>query len=100
MVVTKRTLNNRFLRSPSECSCYIDIINLIFLFQLILPEYLIHGIFSVLFLLAGEFLTVLINLPLDAFHIMKYMNRLVTPVGRNRFKLTNRKQTNKRHTRS
>lgn len=45
------------------------------MFQLILPEYLIHGVFTILFLFAGEFLTVLINLPLDAFHIMKYMNR-------------------------
>ncbi|XP_018496337.1 protein cornichon homolog 1 [Galendromus occidentalis] len=44
---------------------------------LILPEYVIHAVFTVLFLLAGEFLTVLINLPLDAFHLMKYMNRPV-----------------------
>lgn len=47
------------------------------LLQLILPEYVFHALFTVLFLIAGEFLTVLLNLPLDAFHVMKYMNRWV-----------------------
>ncbi|OQR77840.1 protein cornichon-like [Tropilaelaps mercedesae] len=55
--------------SPIEQCRYLN--------SLILPEYFIHGIFTILFLIAGEFLTVLINLPLDAFHIMKYKHRPV-----------------------
>jgi len=44
---------------------------------LILPEYLAHALFTILFLFAGEFLTVLINIPVDIYHFMKYKNRPV-----------------------
>ncbi|KAI5752126.1 hypothetical protein M8J77_014068 [Diaphorina citri] len=40
---------------------------------LVLPEYLAHAIFNTLFLLCGEFVSFLINLPLLVYHI----NRLV-----------------------
>ncbi|XP_023229903.1 protein cornichon [Centruroides vittatus] len=44
---------------------------------LVLPEYFIHILFNVLFLFAGEFFTLLINLPLIAYHINRYRTRPV-----------------------
>jgi len=44
---------------------------------LVLPEYIIHGGFTVLFLFVGEFMSVLFNAPLIAYHIHRYMNRPV-----------------------
>jgi len=44
---------------------------------LVLPEYFIHSVFTLLFLCVGEFLTVLLNAPLIAYHIHRYMNRPV-----------------------
>ncbi|CAN7945127.1 unnamed protein product [Ixodes pacificus] len=42
---------------------------------LVLPEYLIHLLYNVLFLFSGEFFTLLINLPLIAYHINRWVNR-------------------------
>lgn len=44
---------------------------------LVLPEYLLHGLFVVLFAVAFEWLTVVINLPLLAYHIHRYAHRPV-----------------------
>jgi len=42
---------------------------------LVLPEYIIHMFFNLVFLFAGEWITVLLNLPLIAYHIHRYMHR-------------------------
>lgn len=42
---------------------------------LVLPEYIIHMFFNLIFLFAGEWLTVILNLPLIAYHIHRYMHR-------------------------
>uniref|UniRef100_A0A8C5WR27 Cornichon family member 1 n=1 Tax=Laticauda laticaudata TaxID=8630 RepID=A0A8C5WR27_LATLA len=47
------------------------------LFQLVLPEYLIHAFFCVMFLCATEWLTLSLNMPLLAYHIWRYMSRPV-----------------------
>merc|ERR1712130_177125 len=44
---------------------------------LVLPEYLLHLFFNILFLFAGEWFTLLLNLPLIAYHVHRYMNRPV-----------------------
>ncbi|KAH9406909.1 Protein cornichon 1 [Tyrophagus putrescentiae] len=44
---------------------------------LVLPEYLIHLFFNVLFLFCGEWFTLLLNAPLIAYHVHRYMNRPV-----------------------
>jgi len=44
---------------------------------LVLPEYFIHGGFTFLFLCVGELFTVLLNAPLVAYHINRYMTRPV-----------------------
>ncbi|XP_072031087.1 protein cornichon homolog 1-like [Amphiura filiformis] len=44
---------------------------------LVLPEYIIHIFFNVLFLLAGQIGTVALNLPLIGYHIYRYANRPV-----------------------
>lgn len=44
---------------------------------LVLPEYFMHVVFCVLFLGAGEWVTVLLNAPLIAYHANRYMNRPV-----------------------
>lgn len=44
---------------------------------LVLPEYIAHGIFNILFLLCGEFLSFIINLPLLVYHINRYRTRPV-----------------------
>ncbi|CAN8023413.1 unnamed protein product [Ixodes persulcatus] len=45
---------------------------------LVLPEYLIHLLYNVLFLFSGEFFTLLINLPLIAYHINRWVNRPIS----------------------
>ncbi|KAF5915327.1 hypothetical protein HPG69_012020 [Diceros bicornis minor] len=50
---------------------------LVFSFQLVLPEYLIHAFFCVMFLCAAEWLTLGLNMPLLAYHIWRYMSRPV-----------------------
>jgi len=44
---------------------------------LVLPEYLMHGFCLLLFLLAGEWFSVLVNAPLLAYHVNRYINRPV-----------------------
>lgn len=44
---------------------------------LILPEYVAHAFFNLLFLLSGQFLSFAINLPLLAYHINRYRTRPV-----------------------
>ncbi|XP_071490982.1 protein cornichon homolog 1-like [Diadema antillarum] len=44
---------------------------------LVLPEYIIHIFFNVLFLIAGQFFTVALNLPLMGYHVYRYANRPV-----------------------
>uniref|UniRef100_A0A673GFQ6 Protein cornichon homolog 1 n=1 Tax=Sinocyclocheilus rhinocerous TaxID=307959 RepID=A0A673GFQ6_9TELE len=45
--------------------------------KLVLPEYLIHVFFCVMFLCAAEWLTLGLNMPLLAYHIWRYMSRPV-----------------------
>ncbi|KAH0620246.1 hypothetical protein JD844_020339 [Phrynosoma platyrhinos] len=45
--------------------------------KLVLPEYLIHAFFCVMFLCATEWLTLGLNMPLLAYHIWRYMSRPV-----------------------
>ncbi|XP_025907275.1 protein cornichon homolog 1 [Nothoprocta perdicaria] len=45
--------------------------------KLVLPEYLIHAFFCVMFLCAAEWLTLGLNMPLLAYHIWRYMSRPV-----------------------
>ena len=39
------------------------------LFQLVLPEYFVHIVFNFVFIIAGEWFTVLLNVPLIAYNI-------------------------------
>lgn len=49
----------------------------IVIFQLVLPEYILHMFFNVLLAIAGEWLTFFINLPLILYHINRYRTRPV-----------------------
>lgn len=40
--------------------------------QLVLPEYALHLFFNLLFLAAGEWFSLLVNLPLILYHIQRY----------------------------
>jgi len=42
---------------------------------LVLPEYAVHILFNVLFLVAGEWIPLLFNAPLIAYHVQRYMKR-------------------------
>uniref|UniRef100_A0A6M2DUL9 Putative er vesicle integral membrane protein involved in establishing cell polarity n=1 Tax=Xenopsylla cheopis TaxID=163159 RepID=A0A6M2DUL9_XENCH len=44
---------------------------------LVLPEYLMHVFFNILFLFAGEWFSLCLNLPLIAYHIYRYKTRPV-----------------------
>ncbi|XP_055546659.1 protein cornichon [Wyeomyia smithii] len=44
---------------------------------LVLPEYALHVLFNLLFLFAGEWFSLVINVPLIAYHIWRYKNRPV-----------------------
>ncbi|XP_065163688.1 protein cornichon [Atheta coriaria] len=44
---------------------------------LVLPEYILHIFFNVLFMAAGEWISLLINIPLIAYHINRYRTRPV-----------------------
>ncbi|KAG1654510.1 Protein cornichon 1 [Nymphon striatum] len=44
---------------------------------LVLPEYLLHLFFTVMFLFAGEWLTFILNAPLVAYNVNRYKNRPV-----------------------
>ncbi|CAI9546757.1 unnamed protein product [Staurois parvus] len=60
--------------SPCNCVCCCFL-------QLVLPEYLIHAFFCVMFLCAAEWLTLSLNMPLLAYHIWRYMSRPVMMSG-------------------
>ena len=40
-----------------------------------LPEYILHVLVNVLFLFAGEWFTILLNLPLIAYHIHRFVEK-------------------------
>ncbi len=42
-----------------------------------LPEYILHVFFNLLFLVAGEFFSLFVNVPLIGYHVHRYMNRPV-----------------------
>ncbi|XP_059178144.1 protein cornichon homolog 1-like [Physella acuta] len=44
---------------------------------LVIPEYAIHIFFTLLFLFAAQYGTVLFNMPLIVYHIRRYLNRPV-----------------------
>lgn len=44
---------------------------------LVLPEYGIHVFYNLLFLWAGEWITVCLNIPLIAYNVYRYMHRPV-----------------------
>ncbi|KAG5891061.1 hypothetical protein JTB14_005698 [Gonioctena quinquepunctata] len=44
---------------------------------LVLPEYLLHLIFNILFAASGEWLSLCLNIPLIAYHINRYRTRPV-----------------------
>merc|ERR1712042_339418 len=44
---------------------------------LVLPEYVMHIFFNFLFLVAGEFFSLLLTLPLIGYHIHRYLKRPV-----------------------
>nr|CAI5832663.1 unnamed protein product [Callosobruchus analis] len=44
---------------------------------LVLPEYLLHLLFNLLFAVAGEWFSLFLNIPLIAYHINRYRTRPV-----------------------
>lgn len=42
---------------------------------LVLPEYAIHILINIFFLIAGEWTSLILNVPLIAYHVYKYKNR-------------------------
>ncbi|XP_026465423.1 protein cornichon [Ctenocephalides felis] len=44
---------------------------------LVLPEYLMHVFFNILFLFAGEWFSLCLNVPLIAYHVYRYHTRPV-----------------------
>ncbi|KXJ29873.1 protein cornichon homolog 1 [Exaiptasia diaphana] len=42
---------------------------------LVLPEYLVHGGITLLFLFGGQWSAVVFNIPLLAYHVHRYINR-------------------------
>ncbi|XP_022188970.1 protein cornichon [Nilaparvata lugens] len=44
---------------------------------LVLPEYLLHILFNILFIFSGQWFTLCLNLPLIAYHINRYRTRPV-----------------------
>ncbi|XP_026287662.1 protein cornichon-like [Frankliniella occidentalis] len=42
---------------------------------LVLPEYILHIAFNILFLFSGEFFSLCLNIPLIAYHINRYLHR-------------------------
>ncbi|XP_013392729.1 protein cornichon homolog 1 [Lingula anatina] len=45
--------------------------------RLVLPEYGIHALFTILFVFAWQWGTVLLNVPLIAYHVNRYLHRPV-----------------------
>merc|ERR1719154_214665 len=48
---------------------------------LVLPEYILHILFNFLFLLAGEWFSLALNIPLIAYHVHRYINRPIMSVA-------------------
>ncbi|KAH9424588.1 protein cornichon [Dermatophagoides pteronyssinus] len=67
-VIAFDELKNDFKNPITQCNT---------LNPLVLPEFGIHIFFNILFLICGEWLTLIINAPLIAYHIHRYMNRPV-----------------------
>uniref|UniRef100_A0A674J104 Cornichon family AMPA receptor auxiliary protein 2 n=1 Tax=Terrapene triunguis TaxID=2587831 RepID=A0A674J104_9SAUR len=44
-------------------------------FQLVVPEYSIHGLFCLMFLCAAEWVTLGLNIPLLFYHLWRYFHR-------------------------
>lgn len=42
---------------------------------LVLPEYFVHVLFNLLFLISGEWFPLLFNIPLIAYHVHRYLHR-------------------------
>lgn len=68
--------NNHAFEIIFELSKF-TVINHTFLFQLVLPEYILHILFNVLFAASGEWLALCLNIPLIAYHIKRYYSRPV-----------------------
>ncbi|NWR43981.1 CNIH1 protein, partial [Regulus satrapa] len=68
---------NIVCQNATFCSVRSKLLTRLFLLQLVLPEYLIHAFFCVMFLCAAEWLTLGLNMPLLAYHIWRYMSRPV-----------------------
>ena len=47
---------------------------------LVLPEYILHFFFNFLFLVAGEWFSIILNAPLMAYHVHRYLTRPVMSV--------------------
>jgi hypothetical protein len=45
--------------------------------QLVVPEYILHIFFNILFVAAGEWFSLLLNVPLIIYHINRYRTRPV-----------------------
>lgn len=70
-VIAFDELKNNYKNPIEQC----DSLN-----PLVLPEYLIHLLYNVLFLASGELFTLLLNLPLILYHINRYRQRPVMSV--------------------
>uniref|UniRef100_A0A131XGR2 Putative er vesicle integral membrane protein involved in establishing cell polarity n=1 Tax=Hyalomma excavatum TaxID=257692 RepID=A0A131XGR2_9ACAR len=70
-VIAFDELKNNYKNPIEQC----DSLN-----PLVLPEYLVHILYNVLFLFAGELFTVLLNVPLIGYHINRYRHRPVMSV--------------------
>lgn len=46
--------------------------NSFFFLQLVVPEYSIHGLFCLMFMCAGEWVTLGLNIPLLLYHLWRY----------------------------
>lgn len=57
-----------------------DIFYQLFSLQLVLPEYLIHFFFCVMFFCAAEWLTLCLNLPLLAYHVWRWVSCKNKPI--------------------
>merc|ERR1711994_1203701 len=44
---------------------------------LVLPEYILHALFNLLFLVGGEFFSLFLNVPLIGYHVHRYLHRPV-----------------------
>ncbi|PAA48699.1 hypothetical protein BOX15_Mlig015193g4 [Macrostomum lignano] len=45
--------------------------------SLVLPEYIVHALMSLMFLFSGQLFSFILNLPLAAYHVKRYIDRPV-----------------------